>query len=47
MWQLTDIDGFSVHAGGFESYELAERAAENLRRSNPYETIIITKGDNT
>ena len=43
-WHLTDIDGFSVHSGGFESHELAERAAENLRRTNPYETIIITKG---
>lgn len=46
MWYLTDIDGSSLHSGAFETLELAERAAENLRRSNPYETILITKGEN-
>lgn len=44
MWYLTDIDGFSLHPSTFPTRELAERAAENLRRSNPYETVIIAKG---
>ena len=44
MWYLTDIDGCSLHSGEFETLELAERAAENFRRSHPYETVIITKG---
>jgi len=44
MWYLTDIDGFSLHSDAFPTRELAERAAENHRRSHPYETVIISKG---
>jgi len=44
MWYLTDIDGFSLHSDAFPTRELAERAAENLRRSNPHETVVITRG---